>query len=154
MRKEMRTEEILNSIRAVQKVKGLKASWSFFATPPSTSHKEQLAMLGAYAYIHGSLPGRGRMMLNWCRVEENTHFEKIAREDGVLAEGIDLLPEDPAQLEATFYEPPGFQTWSRFWNRFLDAELAARFAAGRLAAPLRRGGLKVKDLTPNHMKGQ
>ncbi|MFT5682342.1 MAG: anaerobic magnesium-protoporphyrin IX monomethyl ester cyclase [Myxococcota bacterium] len=153
MRKELRTQEIFDSIKAVQKVPGLKSSWSFFATPPSTSNREQLAMLGMYAYIHGSMPGRGRMMLNWCRVEEHTHFEKIAREDGVLPAGIDLLPEDPVALDATFYEPPGFQRWSRFWNRFLDAELAARFAAGRIAAPLRRSGLKVRDITPDHMKG-
>lgn len=153
MRKELRTAEVWNSIEAVRKTRGLKCSWSFFATPPDTSHKEQLALLGAYAYIHGALPGRGRMMLNWCRVEEHTHFEKIAREDGVLPEGADLLPEDPADLDPLFYVPKGFDRWSRFWNRFLDVELAARVVAGRAVAPLRAVGFKVRDLTPDHLKG-
>ncbi len=153
MRKETRTEEINASIRAVQAVPGMKASWSFFATPPSTTHKEQLAMLAYYAYIHGSMPGRGRMMLNWCRVEEHTYFEKIAREDGVLPEGAELLPEDARDLDQLFYIPPGFDGWSRFWNRFLDAELKGRVYAGRAARRLKNLGLKVKDITPYHMKG-
>lgn len=153
MRKEMKTAEIVASVDAVRKTPGMKASWSFFCTPPSTSNREQLAMLGAYAWIHGSMPGRGRMMLNWCRVEERTHFEQIAREDGVLPEGADLLPDDPADLERLFYVPPGFDGWSRFWDRFLDAELAARAAVGRVSRPLRRAGLKVRDLTPGHLRG-
>jgi hypothetical protein len=93
------------------------------------------------------------MMLNWCRVEERTHFEKIALEDGVLPDGVDLLPENPAELDQLFYVPRGFEVWSRFWNRFLDAELGARVAAGRAAGSLKRLGFAVKDLTPNHLKG-
>lgn len=153
MRKETQTREVLNSIEAVRKVPGLKSSWSFFAVPPSTSHKEQLAYLAAYAYIHGALLGRGRMMLNWCRVEEHTHFERIAREDGVLPDDAELLPEDPADLERLFYEAPGFEGWSRFWNAFLDAELKSRVIAGRAAHALKRLGFRVRDLTPNHLKG-
>lgn len=152
MRKEMTTEEIFNTIRAVQKVKGLKASWSFFATPPATTTKEQLAMLGTYAYIHGSLPGRGRMMLSWVRVEEHTHFEAIAREDGMLPEDIEMLPEDPAELARLFYVPKGFEGWSHFWDKFLEAEMGARVVAAKLTRPLRRFG--VRDLTPNHLRGQ
>lgn len=153
MQKEMKTAEVLQSIQAVRETPGLKASWSFFATPPSTSHQEQLALLGAYAWIHASMPGRGRMMLNWCRVEERTQFEKIAREDGVLAEGVDLLPDDPAALSQLFYVPHGFEGWSRFWDRLLDVEMGARVAAGRAVRPLRKMGMKVRDLTPDHLKG-
>jgi hypothetical protein len=150
MRKEMSFADIWRSVDSVRKTRGLKASWSFFLTPPSTSHKEQLALLGAYFAIQGSMPGRARMMMNWCRVEENTHFEAIAREDGVLPEGIDLFPDTPEGLEPLFYEAPGFAGWSRFWNGFLDAELMARTAAGRLTRPLHRFGLK--DLTPPHLR--
>ena len=152
MRKEMSFAEIRNSVESVRRVKGLKASWSFFLTPPSTSHKEQLAMLGAYFAIQGSMPGRARLVMNWCRVEEHTHFEQIAREDGVLPEGAVLLPDTPEGLESLFYEAPGFEQWSRFWNRFLDAELVARTAAGRLTRPLHRFG--IKDLTPAHLRGK
>jgi hypothetical protein len=152
MRKEISTQEVLDSIDAVRGVKRMKASWSFFCTPPSTSHREQLALLGSYAWIHGSLPGRGRMMLNWCRVEERTHFETIAREDGVFDERLDLLPEDAEQLDALFYVPPGFDSWSRFWDGLLDAELRARAFAGRISRPLRRYG--VRDLTPSHMRSE
>ena len=151
MRKEMSTEDINRSIRSVRSIPGLKASWSFFLTPPSTSHTEQLAMLAYYLYIQASMPGRGRMLMNWCRVEENTHFEKVAREDGVLADGTNLLPDDPVDLEALFYEAPGFENWSRFWNHFLEAELRFRSVAGRVTSPLRRFG--VKDLTPPHLRG-
>lgn len=150
MCKETTTEEILASVRAVQRTPGLKSSWSFFCTPPSTSVQEQLALLATYFWIHGSLPGRGRMTLTWCRVEENTAFETIAREDGVLPPGIDLLPEDPERLEPLFYIPPGFEGWSRFWDRFLDLEMEARAWVGRLTRPLRAFGLR--DLTPPHMR--
>ena len=153
MRKEMKTEEVFASIRAVREAPGLKASWSFFCTPPSTTNTEQVAMLGTYAYIHAALPGRGRMMLNWCRIEEHTHFEHIAREDGVLTPDIDLLPDTPAQLDRVFYVPRGFDGWSRFWDRFLDAEMAVRVAAGRATGPLRRVGMRVPDLTPAHLRG-
>ena len=153
MRKEMKTREIFNSIRAVQKTRGMKSSWSFFATPPSTSNREQLAMLATYLYIHGSMPGRGRMTMTWCRVEEHTLFERIAREDNVLPVHVDLLPEDPSDLDQLFYVPKGFERWSGFWDRFLDIEMAARVAAGRAVRPLRGLGFKVKDLTPDHLKG-
>ncbi len=98
------------------------------------------------------MPGRARLVMNWCRVEEHTHFEQIAREDGVLPEGAVLLPDTPEGLESLFYEAPGFEQWSRFWNRFLDAELVARTAAGRLTRPLHRFG--IKDLTPAHLRGK
>jgi len=153
MRKEMTTAEINNSINAVRAVPGMKASWSFFATPPSTTHKEQLAYLAYYAYIHGSLPGRGRMMLNWCRVEERTHFEKIAKEDGVITGHEDMLPNDPSGLEPLYYEAPGYENWSKFWWKFLDAEMQARVLAGRAAKRLKGFGMNVKDVTPDHMKG-
>ena len=152
MRKETRTAEINNTINAVRKVRGIKASWSFFCTPPSTSHKEQLAMLVYYAYIHGSIPGRGRMMLNWCRVEEHTYFEKIAREDGVLPADVEMLPESAEDLEPLYYIPPGFKGWSRFWWHFLDAELKGRVWAGGLARRLKQAGFRVKDITPDHLK--
>lgn len=151
MRKEIDTREILNTVQCVRKIKGLKASWSFFATPPSTTTQEQLAYLAAYAGIHAALPGRGRMMLSWCRVEEHTHFEQIAREDGVLPEGADLLPESPADLDQLFYVAPGFERWSRFWDRLLDAEMQARVAAGTITRPLRRFGMR--DLRPAHLRG-
>ncbi len=151
MRKDTTTAQIAESVRTLRRVKGIKASWSFFATPPSTSRREQLAMLAWYAWIHGSLKGRGRMTLTWCRVEEDTHFETIAREDGVVPAGVDLLPDDPADLDPLFYIPPGFERWSRFWDRFLDSEMKARAAAGRLTRPLRRFGFR--DLTPGHMRG-
>jgi hypothetical protein len=153
MRKDMDTPEIDASIEAVRRTRGMKASWSFFCTPPSTSNREQLMLLAYYARIHGRLPGRGRMLLNWCRIEEHTHFETIAREDGVLPEGADLLPEEPAALDRLFYVPPGFEGWSRFWDGFLDAELKGRALAGSGARVLRRLGLRVRDLTPDHLKG-
>ncbi len=150
MRKDTSTAEIQASIEAVRKVRGLKASWSFFCTPPSTSLREQLALLGQYFYLQGSLAGRGRMVLTWCRVEEGTHFETIAREDRLLPPDADLLPDDPAMLDRLFYVPRGFEQWSRFWDRFLDAEMQARSLLGRVTAPLRRFGMK--DLTPPHMR--
>lgn len=151
MRKDTSTAEIAATVRAVGAVRGLKASWSFFATPPATSRREQLALLQWYAWIHGSLRGRGRMTLSWCRVEEGTHFERIAREDGVLPGAVDLLPDDPADLDRLYYVPPGFEGWSRFWDGFLEAELRGRALAGRLTRPLRRFG--VRDLTPGHLRG-
>lgn len=150
MRKEIDTAEVLHTIEAVRKVKGLKSSWSFFATPPGTSHKEQLAYLAAWIYIHGTLPGRGRMMVNWCRVEEGTHFAEIAREDGVVPDDIEMLPESPDDLHRLFYVSPGFEGWSRFWDRFLDLELEARAGAGRLTRALRPFGFP--DLTPPHLR--
>ena len=151
MNKEISTAEILDTVRAVRAVPGLKASWSFFATPPDTSTTEQLAYLGAYAWIHATLPGRGRMMVGWCRVEERTHFQSIAAEDGVVGAGTELLPDHPEGLEQLFYVAPGFESWSGFWNGFLDAELVVRAAAGKATAPLRRFGFR--DLTPRHMRG-
>ena len=153
MRKMMKKEDIDRTIRAVRNTKGIKASWSFFLTPPSTSHKEQLMMLAYYFYIHGSVPGRGRMTLNWCRVEEHTWFEKVAREDGVIDDMVDLLPDTPEGLEPLFYEAPGFEGWSRFWDEFLEAELKARTLVGRLTRPL-QSRFGVRDLTPDHLKGR
>ncbi len=140
MLKGMTRADIDNSIRAVRKVPGLKASWSFFCTPPSTSHREQLALLKTYARIHGTMPRRGRMLLGWCRVEEGTAFERIAYEDGVLQPGVDLLPDTDEALAELFYVAPGFEGWSRFWNGFLDTELKGLEAARKAAARLR--GLK------------
>lgn len=151
MRKEMTTQDLNKSIEAVRRVKGMRASWSFFLTPPSTSHKEQLAMLAYYLYIQGTMPGRARMVMNWCRVEENTYFEKIAREDGVIQGDVDLLPDTAEALEPLFYESPGYEPWATFWDRFLESELHARALVGRLTRPLHRFG--VKDLTPAHMRG-
>jgi len=148
--KDTTTAAVAATVRAVRRVPGLHASWSFFATPPSTSRREQAALAAWYAWIHGTLPGRGRMTLTWCRIEEGTRFAAIAREDGVLPEGTDLLPEDPADLARLFYVAPGFERASRAWDRFLDAEMAARAVAGRLTAPLRRFG--VRDLTPPHLR--
>jgi radical SAM superfamily enzyme YgiQ (UPF0313 family) len=153
MRKMMTKEDIDNTIRAVRRTKGMKASWSFFLTPPDTSHKEQLLMLWYYFYIHGSVPGRGRMTLNWCRVEEHTWFEKVAREDGFLDDSADLLPDNAADLEALFYEAPGFEGWSRFWDEFLEVELKARTLVGRVTRPLQKH-FGFKDLTPDHLKGR
>ena len=152
MQKDTTTREIMDSIRAVRKAGGLKASWSFFCTPPSSSPKEQAALAALYLYLQGSLAGRGRMVLTWCRVEEGTRFAEIAREDGFLTGNEDLLPEDPADLERLFYIPPGHEQWSQRWDRFLDAEMGARTLAGRVTAPLRRFGFR--DLTPAHLRGQ
>lgn len=151
MQKDTTTEEILASVRAVRQTPGLKASWSFFCTPPGTSAREQAALLAAYAWIHGSLAGRGRMVLTWCRVEEGTRFAEIAREDGFLRGDEDLLPEDPARLDALFYVPPGLERASAFWDRFLQAEMDARAAVGTATRPLRRFGFR--DLTPPHLRG-
>jgi len=152
MRKDTTKAEILATVRAVRRVRGIRANWSFFATPPSTSHREQLAYLKLYGRIHASTMMRGRMTLTWCRVEEGTHFETIAREDGVLPQGVDLLPEDPADLAPLFYVPPGFERWSDFWDRFLDLEMQSRIALGRATRPLRRFGMR--DLTPAHRRGK
>lgn len=152
MRKDTTKQEILATVRAVRKVRGIRANWSFFATPPSTSHREQLEYLALYARIHGTTLARGRMTLTWCRVEEGTHFETIAREDGVLPPGVDLLPEDPALLDQLFYIAPGFEGWSQFWDRFLDLEMQSRIALGRATRPLRRFGMR--DLTPAHKRGK
>lgn len=151
MRKDTTTEEILASIRTVRKAGGLKASWSFFCTPPSTSPREQAALMALYFWLQGTLAGRGRMVLTWCRVEEGTHFAQIAREDGFLTGQEDLLPEDPAHLERLFYIPPGYEKHSAAWDRFLDLEMDARLAVGRATAPLRRFGFR--DLTPSHLRG-
>ncbi len=136
--KDTTTTAIAATVRAVRRVRGLKATWSFFATPPSTSRREQAALAAWYAWIHGTLPGRGRMMLTWCRIEAGTRFAGIAREDGVLPEGTDLLPDDPADLARLFYVAPGFERYSRTWDRVLDAEDAARRALGRVRAPVGR----------------
>ncbi len=152
MRKDTTKAEILATVRAVRKVRGIRANWSFFATPPSTSRREQLEYLALYARIHGSTMARGRMTLTWCRVEEGTHFETIAREDGVLPPDADLLPDDPADLYPLFYVPPGFERWSQFWDRFLDLEMKSRIAIGRATRPLRRFGMR--DLTPAHRRGK
>ncbi len=152
MLKDTTTEAIDHSIQVVRNVPGIRSSWMFFCTPPGTSRREQLLLLKYYAKIHGTLGGRGRMVLTWCRVEEGTHFEQIAYEDGVLPQGIDLLPSDPAELGKLFYVPPGFERWSRFWDRFLDAEMQARVQVARVTSPLRKFGFR--DLTPGHLKGK
>jgi len=152
MRKDHLSSEIRASIRAVERTPGLAATWCFFATPPSTSVREQLALLATYATIHGRMPGRGRMLLNWCRVEEGTHFEQIAREDGVLPEGVEMVPDRARDIEPLFYVPPGFERWARFWDRLLDLEMGTRVGAGRVAQLLRRAGLPLRDLTPRHLR--
>jgi anaerobic magnesium-protoporphyrin IX monomethyl ester cyclase len=152
MGKDTTTEQIAASVRAVARVGGIRANWSFFCTPPSTSVAEQFALLAWYAWIHATLKGRGRMTLTWCRVEEGTRFAEIAAEDGVLEPGTDMLPEDPEALRRLFYVPPGFARWSDFWDRFLDAEMQGRVVLGRMSRPLRRFGLR--DLTPAHLRGR
>ena len=137
LRKNVRTEQIGETIEAVHRTPGMRATWSFFCVPPGSTRAEQLGLLRTYMRIHVGLRGRGRMFLTWCRVEENTHFETIAREDGFLREGMDLLPDDPAQLAPLFHVPPGMEHWSAFWERFLDVERlgvnALRRAKGRAA---------------------
>lgn len=152
MLKDSTTKHIANTVKAVGAVKGLKASWSFFAVPPSTSRREQLAMIAYYAWIHASLLGRGRMTLTWCRVEEGTYFHTIALEDGVIGPGVELLPDDPQDLDKLFYIPPGFEKWSDRWDKLLDIEMEARAKLGQVTRPLRRFGFR--DLTPGHMKGK
>jgi anaerobic magnesium-protoporphyrin IX monomethyl ester cyclase len=151
LQKDTTTAEIEASVRMVRKVHGLHANWSFFCMPPATSREEQRQLLRWYAWIHGTLPGRGRMTLTWCRVEENTRLAEIAAEEGILAPDTDLLPEDPGKLSSLFYVPPGFERWSDFWDRFLDAEIQGRLLAARATRPLRRFGFR--DLTPGHLRG-
>jgi anaerobic magnesium-protoporphyrin IX monomethyl ester cyclase len=125
LRKGLSPGHIARSIEAVRRTPGIRATWSFFCVPPGTTHAEQLALLRTYATIHGRLRGRGRMMLTWCRVEQGTHFERIAREDGFLRGDEDLLPGDAEQLRRLFHVPSGFEGWSAFWDRFLEIERRA-----------------------------
>ncbi|MBN1334348.1 MAG: cobalamin-dependent protein [Deltaproteobacteria bacterium] len=150
LQKDTTTAEIAASVRAVRRVRGLKASWAFFATPPATSWREQAALAAYYAWIHGTIPGRGRMMLTWCRVEAHTRLEAIAREDGVLPEDADLLPEETAALERLFYVAPGFGGASDAWDRLLDAERAWKAASGRFRTVW--CSFLDKDLTKQYLK--
>ncbi len=116
------------AISALRGIKGLRASWSLFCPPPSNSWRQQIDLLLSYARMVGSVPGRGRMLLTWCRVE--TELRRC--EGGVAARSSD----GARVLERLCYVPPGFEAWSSFWDRFRDQELGVETATAQSARPM------------------
>lgn len=107
------TENDIKIIYRLFKINGkLKDAFVIFdllLNPPGQDLRGMLKTLWFYVWANFSLGERGRVTVNWIRIEPGTEIHKIALANGVLKPNDSLLPKTLEGLRDTFYNHPSLK---------------------------------------------
>ena len=102
-------DEIKKIYRLFKKNTKLKDAFVIFdllLNSPGENFKGLLKTLWFYVCANCSLRGRGRVTMNWIRIEPGTEIHNMAVASGQLKPEATLLPKTPEGLQDTFYIHP------------------------------------------------
>jgi anaerobic magnesium-protoporphyrin IX monomethyl ester cyclase len=91
LEKNIAKEDILSSYRVLKDIDGFEVSYNFFKNPPGQSLLTFLALLRFTLTAKRELGKRVHFEFNSMRIEPNTKLYDIARSEGVIAAGDNLL---------------------------------------------------------------
>lgn len=98
-------------------------------------------------YLYFKIPlaifARASVGLGWIRIEPHTAVYDIALKEGIITEGLDMLPEKEEDLLKLFYVP------KRLWYATLAFDILA-FLADELIKPAGRAAFRIV----NKLKGE
>lgn len=138
LQKDISPEDIRNLKRLVDTDPAfakLHIQWCFFVNPPGETLAGLLRTLWFFASSKRFFRERTRdAFINWIRIEPYSAVYRLALEQGRINPDTDLLPEDPALLEHTFYSTPNL----RWADPLVMALLRAPKRVRRLLHGLRR----------------
>lgn len=103
LNKANRMKDILNSIKIIRKVKGIKIGYNFFIVPPRQTFFGYVKTLFLYFVIPLRLMGSAGVMLGWIRIEPHTKLYDMAIQEGVIQHTTDLLPNSEHSIQRLFY---------------------------------------------------
>lgn len=106
LQKNFTVADIHRTISLMRSMPTARSSYSLFVNHPGQTLSGVLRTLAFYLKTNMILKGRGRVFLNWIRVEPDTPIEEAARKEGVITEDTELLPADESGLKCLFYDPP------------------------------------------------
>ncbi|MBF0318814.1 MAG: radical SAM protein, partial [Nitrospirae bacterium] len=105
LQKGITYKEVKNSIKVMQKVKGIVATYNFFCAYPGMDLKAVLRTIYLYFRIPLAIFARASVGLGWIRIEPHTAVYDTALKEGIITEGMDMLPENEEDLLKLFYVP-------------------------------------------------
>jgi len=120
LKKGITVEDMLQTVRACRKVKGMGYGFGFFAGLPGYTLGDTLKTWWMPFRIQTMLPGRGGGTISHLRIEPNTLLQQIAIQDGLIDPGDPLLPHNECELSEMFYRLPSH----RRLNYATDAVIA------------------------------
>ena len=114
LKKHFSIDDFNRVFQIVNNMKGIRLDFSFFCNFPGQTLMGYLKTI--YFYIKGNilLIGRGKININWIRIEPHTEVYKLALDEGVIKRDTDLLPDDEAGFESLFYNTPLLKIFDKF----------------------------------------
>jgi hypothetical protein len=110
LRKDITEKDIMENLKLVRKIKGIKAGYNFFCMLPGTNLYDLAKTLLLYLKIPLILFSKGGGVgLGWIRIEPYTHIHELALKEGFLSKDTDLLPKDEKELKKLFYSKSSYK---------------------------------------------
>jgi radical SAM superfamily enzyme YgiQ (UPF0313 family) len=106
LQKNFTVADIHRTISMMRSMVTARSSYSIFVNHPGQTLSGVMRTIAFYLKTNAILKGRGKVYLNWIRVEPDTPIEEAAREAGVITDDTELLPADESGLKCLFYDPP------------------------------------------------
>ena len=97
-----------------EKLKDAFVVFDLLLNPPAQDLRGLMKTLWFYIMANLSLRGRGRVTVNWIRIEPGTEIHKIAIASGAMKENDSLLPKTLKDLQNTFYSHPSLKKLDAF----------------------------------------
>ncbi|MBF0488126.1 MAG: cobalamin-dependent protein [Nitrospirae bacterium] len=143
LQKGITYKEVKNSIKVMRKTKGIVATYNFFCAYPGMDLRAVLRTIYLYFKIPLAIFARASVGLGWIRIEPHTAVYDTALKEGIITEGLDMLPEKEEDLLKLFYVP------KRLWYATLAFDILA-FLADELIKPVGRAAFRIV----NKLKGE
>ncbi|MBF0516845.1 MAG: radical SAM protein [Nitrospirae bacterium] len=143
LQKGITYKEVINSIEVMRKTKGVVATYNFFCAYPGMNLRAVLRTIYLYFKIPLYIFARASVGLGWIRIEPHTAVYDTALKEGIITEGLDMLPEKEEDLLRLFYVP------KRLWWATRAFDILA-FLADDFIKPVGRAAFRIV----NRLKGQ
>ncbi|MCG6553578.1 MAG: cobalamin-dependent protein [Candidatus Magnetominusculus sp. LBB02] len=143
LQKGITYKEVKNSIEVMRKVKGVVATYNFFCAYPGMDMRAVLRTIYLYFKIPLAIFARASVGLGWIRIEPHTAVYDTALKEGLITEGMDMLPEKEEDLSKLFYVP------KRLWYATIVFDAMAIIADGFIK-PVGRAAFRIV----NRLKGR
>ncbi|MBF0459061.1 MAG: cobalamin-dependent protein [Nitrospirae bacterium] len=143
LQKGITYKEVKNSIEVMRKTRGVVATYNFFCAYPGMDMRAVLRTIYLYFKIPLAIFARASVGLGWIRIEPHTAVYDTALKEGIITEGLDMLPEKEEDLLKLFYVP------KRLWYATLAFDILA-FLADELIKPAGRAAFRIV----NRLRGQ
>jgi putative variant cofactor biosynthesis B12-binding/radical SAM domain protein 1 len=99
-------KKIYRLFKTSERLKDAFVIFDLLLNAPGENLRGLLKTLWFYVWANCSLRGRGRVTVNWIRIEPGTQIHKLSLANGQLSPDVSLLPETSEGLRETFYVYP------------------------------------------------